>query len=210
MLTLPKKDKKGDQYLSYSQINSFNSYKRDYIRGYFFKEEFVSNPYIDFGSLIGEALEKGDFSNFTKKEQEYLKKVPRLDSFEYEIRIEMDGWYVTGFIDSASKDLTHIIDYKTADNKKKESYYRSPEYRQLEIYSLAVKKDTGRLPKKVQVIMIDRKGNSFKGEDLTLGLKTKVVNRKITTKILQDTEEYLQKSAEEISEYYRIFNFLNE
>jgi hypothetical protein len=55
-LILPKTDKDGISYLSYSQISTWIKSKRDYIRQYFFKEGFEGNAYTDFGSKVGEAF----------------------------------------------------------------------------------------------------------------------------------------------------------
>ena len=86
-LNLPRRDKEGNFYLSYSQMSMWKKSKRDYMRQYFYGEEDTKDflkPYGDFGSKVGEALEDNDFSGFTEEEQKFLKTIPRLEEFERE------------------------------------------------------------------------------------------------------------------------------
>ena len=87
LLHLPKTDKDGNPYLSYSQVSTWKRNKRDYIRQYFMGEGFEGNAYTDFGSRVGEALEKGIYNGFTASEIEFLETIPRYDEFEREIRL---------------------------------------------------------------------------------------------------------------------------
>ena len=61
-MNLPKKDKKGNSYLSYSQISTFKRSKEDFYNQYILNVPFEGNAYTDFGSNVGEALEKNNFS----------------------------------------------------------------------------------------------------------------------------------------------------
>ncbi len=209
-LELPRKDKEGNSYISYSQLNSWKRSKRDYIRSYFYGEKFDGNAYTEMGSLVGEALENNNFSAFNEKEQKFLAKVPRLDEFEREIKLEMSGFYVKGFIDTNDSMLTHLIDYKTGDVKKKKAEYESDDYTQLDIYAAAIKQETGKLPRKAHVILIDRTGNAFKGEDLVLGSQFVTIKKKITNARVKKVMDDIQETAREISEYYRVFKLLNK
>lgn len=80
-LILPRVDKEGRCYISYSQIKTWKKSKREYMRQYFFGESGPDalKPYGEFGTKVGEALENNDFSEFTKKEQKFLKTVTRYD-----------------------------------------------------------------------------------------------------------------------------------
>lgn len=219
-IILPRTDKEGNYYLSYSQISTWKKSKRDYIRQYFLGEAFTGNKYTEFGTKVGESLENNDFSGFTKKEQEFLKTVPRYDEFEREIKLNMKGFYVKGFIDTNSLEPWHkghkyqtvlkLADYKTGDITKKKEEYESDDYIQLEIYSAAIKQDTKKLPKDVKVYLIDRKGNAYKGEELTLGEEYVTIDKKITLKRVKEVKKIVQDTAEEISDYYKVFLKLNE
>ena len=217
-ITLPKTDKvTGIPYLSYSQISTWKKSKRDYIRQYFFGEDFSGmSDYMDFGSKVGNALEKNDFSEFTKEEQKFLKTIPRYDQFEREINLQMDGYFVKGFIDTNTTENTEkgelvkkIADYKTGEIEKKESEYASDDYIQLDIYAASIQQETGVLPEEVSVFLIDRTGNAFKGEPLRLGERYITITKKVDDKRVKAVMNEVNKIAQEISEYYQVFLKLN-
>jgi len=221
-IMLPRVDEKGDYYISYSQINSWKRSKRDYIRSYFFGESFEGNAYTDFGSLVGEALEHNDFSSFTDEEEEFLKKVPRYDRFEVEVRLSMDGFYVLGFIDTMKmlydhKGAGHLIegisaiaDYKTGSIEKKIMDYDSDDYIQLDLYAMALQERIGKLPEKMYVYLIGRSGNAYAGEELTLDKRFVEIEKHIDQKRVDQVKSEVQKIAEEISDYYKVFLKLNK
>ncbi len=167
MINLPTKDKFGNSYLSYSQISTFLKSKEDYYKRYILKEPFVSNKYIDFGNKVGKALQENDYSLFMKREKEVLNKVTRLDIFERKTILNYDDFYIIGFIDTCSEDLTKIIDYKTG-GLKKEFDYVSEDYNQLVYYALSLRQETGVNVNEASVEFIRRKGNAFRGEALTV------------------------------------------
>lgn len=215
MIVLPQKDDKGEQYLSYSQKTKWNraKSKRDYIRSYFFKEKDTNaalSLYGDFGTKVGEAFENNDFSGFTKKEAEFLKTVPAYDEFEKEVHLHMDDFYVMCFIDSNTSCMTKLLDYKTAIIEKKRADYESDDYDQLDIYCAAIKQKYKKLPKKADVVLIQRDGNAFNGEELTLGEEFVVIPKKITMKRINEVKADINKVAEEISDHYKVFLKLME
>lgn len=208
MILLPRKDKEGNCYISYSQHSKWKSSKKEYIKQYFFGEEFEGNAYTEFGSRVGEALENNDFSSFNKVELRTLKKVTRLDEFEKEIRLDLGDFYVKGFIDTNDKDCDIIIDYKTgALNKVSE--YEKDEYDQLAIYAAAIEQEMGKLPRQAHVELIERKGNPFQGEELCLGKEVIQIPKDISPKRILKVKKDVVKVATEISEYYRIYKDLN-
>ncbi len=208
-MILPKIDKHGKPYLSYSQINSFLYNKKDYIKSYFFNEPIQFTAYIDFGSKVGKALETNDFSDFSEEEQQTLKRVPRLDEFEKEIRVDFGEFYLKGFIDTNSSDLTHFMDYKTGAAKKVTEYQKD-DYIQPHIYALGIEQETGILPKKADIILIERYGNAFKGEPLTVGKEILPVPIDISRERIEYARELVIKTAKEIEHYYKIFLKLNK
>jgi hypothetical protein len=208
-LILPRVDKEGNYYLSYSQISTWKKSKRDYMRQYFYGESFDGNAYTDFGSKVGEALENNNFSKFTKREEKFLRTIPRYEEFEREIKLFMKGFYVKGFIDTNTSDCKKLADYKTGDVLTKAAEYEKDDYNQLEIYSAALEQETGILPTSVMVILIDRTGNAFKGEELKLGDQFVTITKKIDEKRLKSVLKEVQLIAEEISSYYKIFLKLN-
>lgn len=209
-LILPRKDKDGNSYISYSQIAKFKKSKREYIRQYFFGEPFEGNAYTDFGKRVGEALEENDFSSFNEDEQKFLATVPRFDQFEREIRLQMDGFYVLGFIDTNTEDdktkyVEKLADYKTGDIEKKSAEYESDDYNQVDIYAAALEQDTGKLPEEGCVYLIGRAGNAFSGEQLFLTNEYKTIDKPINPERIATVKAEVQEIAEEISALYQVF-----
>lgn len=207
-MLLPKKDKDGIPYVSYSQINSWNNDKNKYMKQYFFGDPRDSNAYLDFGTKFGEAMETGDFSTFPKEKREFLATIPRLDEFEREIKWEFEGFYLKGFIDTNNVPVVTIIDYKTGDLSK-EDYYSSDEYKQLEMYAGAIEQETGKLPEKAKVILVERLGNGFTGT-LTLGSSYVEVDKKINRDTIDKVKQYVLDTVEDISRHYKAFLSLTE
>ena len=79
----------------------------------------------------------------------------------------------------------------------------------MDIYSAAIQQETGKLPEDVRVILIDRKGNAFKGEELTLGEEFVTIIKKVDDKRIKQVIKDVEKVAKEISEYYQLFLKLN-
>lgn len=208
-MLLPKIDKDGVPYLSYSQISSFIKNKKDYIKSYFFNEPIEFKAYIDFGSKVGVALEKNDFSLFSEEEQETLKKVERLDEFEKEIRVDFGSFYVKGFIDTNTKKLDKFFDYKTGSLNKEEEYKKDT-YIQPHIYALGIEQETGKLPKKANVILIERMGNAYKGETLVVGKNIISIPIDISKERLDYAKQLVIDTAKEIEHFYKIFLKLNK
>lgn len=224
-VTLPKTTEEGIPYLSYSQYSKFNKNFKEYVRQYFFGERFEGNAYTEFGTLIGEALETGDFSNFTKKEQTLLKKATRLDEFEKEITWDLNGFVVTGYIDTndlkaaevesegfdkaVKSTVENLVDYKTGDLSKVE-VYEDPEYDQITIYAGALYQETGVVPKKGWVELIERTGNAFKGEELKLGKEIVKIPQKVTKTKIKETERKLRDTAKRISDNFKVFQKLEK
>jgi len=205
VIELPK-SRDGLPCLSYSQISTWKKNKRDYMRQYFFGEKFTGNQYTEFGSLIGNALEKGDFSKFTTKEQELLKTIPRYDQFEKYISLKFKGFHVIGYIDTNSNDYLNLVDYKTGEVKdEKIAEYQDDDYIQLDIYSAALLQEHGVLPKNVQVILIDRTGNAFKNEPLKLGSKIHPITKKVTKARIKQVMADIEAVAKDISDHYKVF-----
>lgn len=209
VLNLPKKDKEtGEPFLSYSQWSTFNKNKRDYFRQYFFNEKFTGNSYTEFGSKLGEALEKNDFSEFDKKHHKYLKTIPRFDQFERKIKWELNGFYVVGYIDTNKEDYSELLDYKTGDIKTKVAEYEDEKYVQLNIYAAAIEQETGVLPDKASVVLIDRAGNAFQGEELTLVGEHVIIEKDVSKEKNEEVKQRIQEDAELIAEYYSVFEKL--
>lgn len=211
-IVLPKKDKEGLYYLSYSQMAKWKKSKRDYIRKYFFDEPDDNaglQRYGDFGHKVGEAFENNNFDKFEPEEQGFLKSLPRFDEFETEIRLEMTGFYVLGYVDSNTKVedgyVKKLLDYKTGDVVARKPEYESEDYIQTEIYSAAFMQKYGKLPDEASVVLIGRSGNAFKGEELKLTGEVEIIPKDVSAKRVAKVHFQVQQIAEEISTYYKAF-----
>lgn len=158
-MNLPSKDKNGNSYLSYSCISTFLKDKEQFIKTYILKEPFIGNEYTEFGNKVGKALELNDYSNFTESESNVLKQITRLDIFEQKMLLNFDLFYMVGYIDTCSLDLTKIIDYKTGGYGKHINY-ESLDYTQLCYYALGIRQETGIRVKDASVEFITR-GRNF-------------------------------------------------
>jgi hypothetical protein len=218
-IILPKKNKQGEYYISYSQYNKWKSAKKDYIKSYFLGERFEGNAYTEFGSMVGEALENNDFSGFTPEEVEVMNQITRLDQFEREINWNLGDFVVNGYIDtndllkdgpepSANGLVDNIVDYKTGAMNKVE-VYEDDKYDQVTIYAGAIEAETGHLPSKGWVELIERTGNAFRGEPLELGKKVVVIPQDVSRKAVDNVKKNLIKVAKDISAHYKVFNKLN-
>lgn len=211
-LVLPRTDKDGNYYISYSQFSKWKRSKRDYIRKYFFGEP-DDNPalqkYGDFGHKVGESYENHDFSAWEKDEAEFLLSLPHYDEFEKEIKLQMDGFYVLGYIDTntAPEDgyVKKLADYKTGEIHKRKSEYEADDYKQVHIYAAALQQEFGKLPDEGHVVLIGRAGNAFAGEELTLVKDAAIIEKEINQDIIDTTLKFVQETAEEISRYYQAY-----
>jgi hypothetical protein len=202
-MNLPKKDKNGNSYLSYSQLSLFKRSRQEYFDRYIVGEKFEGNDYTDFGSKVGKSLESNNFSRFTENEAIILKKVRRLDQFERSTFLNYDGFYVLGFIDSNSNDYKEIIDYKTG-GKNKEKEYLKEEYNQLQLYALSLRQETGITPEVASVEFIRRSGNAFIGEKLTVANENPInISIDISFKRLKDVYWETLKTAKEIEKFHK-------
>jgi hypothetical protein len=206
-LRLPRKDKDGNVYISYSQMNKFITDIDGFVETYIEGKPWEGNAYTDFGTKVGEALEHNDFKGFAEREKRILTQVPRLDIFEREIKLKFNGFYVKGFIDTAAYDFRTIADYKTG-GKRKEFQYQEDKYSQLALYALGVKQETGIMPEQAKVIFMRRDGNAFKGEKLTLAAeKPLLLDVDISTQRLINVYDETEAVAHEMERFCKQFKF---
>ena len=152
------------------------------------------------------AIEENDFFMFTNKETDTLKKVTRLDLFEYPTVLKMEGFNVYGFIDSCSFDYKNIIDYKTGGIGKDEKY-KDPDYTQLQIYALSLMQMHEVRVQNAWVEFITRDGNPFRGEALKVSPESiKKIEVDLSMKALDRVELDLIKTAKEIELFYQEYN----
>ena len=202
-MNLPSKDRDGNSYLSYSEIQTFKKNKEDYYNRYILKTPFIGNAYTDFGRKVGKALEKNDFSLFSSKEVKILKQVTRLDEFERRIKIQYKGFYMIGFLDTNNSSLTRIIDYKTGGIRK-EFQYQEKDYNQTQIYALGIRQEKGIKVKDASIEFIRREGNAFKGDKLHVKNEQPIViYQDLSEERLKHVYSDVLKTAKEIEKFYK-------
>jgi len=203
-MELPKKDKYGNGYLSYSQLSLFKRDQQEYFEQYIIGKKFEGNAYTDFGSKVGNSLENNNFDSFESGEAETLRKVVRLDEFERRTMLKYDDFYIVGYIDTNSFDYKKIIDYKTGGNKK-ESTYMGDDYTQLHLYALSLRQETGVTPIEAKVEFIRRSGNAFRGEKLRVANENPIsIEIDICYERLRQVYWDTLKTAKEIEQFYKL------
>lgn len=219
-LTLPRINKDGQYTISYSQIKLWNDLKGfstgllgkfEYIRSYMLKEEYADWGWGQFGTEVEDYIcERKWADKFTAEEKATMEKIVPLGNFQVPLDIDFKDFRFIGFKDDTNKDESILRDYKTASEKSKEQYY-TPEYKQLDLYALDTKKKTGSLPKELQVTIIERKGNAFRGgrDVLTVGENIWEVQREVDPVRIDAMEDMIVTAANEISEYYKAFLEIN-
>lgn len=201
-MTLPKKDKHWNYYISYSQITTFKRSKKDYYEQYILNKPFEWNAYTDFGNKVGKWLEDWDLSLFSSQEQETLEKVTRLDEFERFVKIQYEWFYLLWFIDTCSKDLKRIIDYKTGWVGKHKQY-ASDEYTQLHTYALWIRQELWYNVEDASVEFITRKGNAYRWQQLYVWQEDIIkIPIDLSEEKLKSVYWWILNTTKEISKFY--------
>jgi hypothetical protein len=223
-IVLPRKDKDGNYYISYSQISTFNdlqSYnlkllgKIEYMAAYFFGDSWPDSGFAQFGLEVEDYICNGAFQeNFSDRERAVLDNIEPLGNFQVETKIWLfPNVYIKGFIDDSVHDLTHIRDYKTASKNSKAKYYKDS-YVQLDIYAMHVLQETGKLPEKIEVCIIERTGNCFgmvnRRDLLKVGEEVWYHTRETSMERIETIKAELRTAVYKISELYQLYLKLNK
>lgn len=145
-------------YVSYSQINSFYNYRKDFVNNYIYGIEPEPNDYMTFGKAFSEVLEdycnKGSYTQISSNVTEVIDKIEshiNIGNGTAEKRIECSLPYQTncnedpnviGYIDWLSNGL--IVDYKTGKKWTDNDLYQN---KQLLIYAYWYYLQYGEIPK---------------------------------------------------------------
>lgn len=210
------------EFVSYSQIKLWNDIKgyntgllgkQEYIQRYFLNYKWEDKGgFAQFGKEVEEYLTNRNFEeSFDKDEKEVLNSVECLGVFQKEIKIKYDGFTLIGYIDDCTEDFKHLRDIKTASESSSKKYYED-DYQQLDIYALGIEHEFGYLPEKLEVCVIEREGNGFRGgrSVMKVGKNVWYIDKKIDKKRLKKIDNYIISSVKEISEYYKTFLKLNK
>lgn len=187
-------------YLSYSAISSFMSYPADFRARYYENKPMIVTPELAFGKRIGELLENND---------ESMRHVLRYDTAEQELKFEVDGIPILGYIDTFDTKLNKIGEYKTGKTPWTEA--RVKKHLQLDIYSLGVETIFGEVDDECVLVWLEtrRKEVQQGGRRTHAGAyeieftgKVKEFTRVITKEDRETAYNTIIKVAQDISEDY--------
>lgn len=220
-INLPKKDDDGKFMISYSQISKWNEAKgfvtrkegkEEYMMQYFFGEKFPDQyGFAQFGKDVEDYITLRQGAElFSEAERKTLELITPLGVFQKEFKLDFGDFYVLGYMDDTNKETDHVRDYKTASANSKKKYYEES-YNQLDIYALAVEQETGKIPL-LEVVCIERLGNGFRGgrSVMTVGETVWYIPRETNAERLDYLRNYIISTAEEISDYWTVFQKLNK
>lgn len=131
-------------YLSYSAMNDFYYNRQRFQDKYYRGIEGFMSPELVFGKRIGEMLEHNDAS---------LAHIPRGDVAEKELRFEVDGIPVLGFLDSFRTEDGYIFEYKTG--KTPWTQGRVDKHFQLDVYSLGIETLEGKVSDECMLVWME-------------------------------------------------------
>lgn len=223
MLDLPRKDKDGKCYVSYSQFTSWYDLKSfslgvegrvEYMIGYFFGHRFPDAGWGQFGAEVEDYIcEKKGPENFSVRELAFLSEIEPLGKFQVEVRLPIvEDVYLLGYIDDAEVDFSRIRDYKTGSLASTRKYYKDT-YKQLVIYAAWVEYVHGFLPV-AEVCAIERVGSCYgmteRRDLLSVGDNVWWIEQEITPKRVAQVKSELVSFVYELSAAYSVFKKLNK
>lgn len=201
----------GKPYISFSSLSSWFEYREDFIKKKILGLDIPAGIYADFGSWVGESIEKGEWqpTELGFAGQENLDVTDRPEGAEYEklIVIDMGEYIVIGFIDIfiPGEDGDTVLDAKTGKIGKEEKY-QTDEYIQVILYAYGLEK-AGHTVGKTGVLYIERKG-SHVYPPLAVGEEQFIIDLPYTKERVDYALKRVQKGVEEISSCYQTYQKL--
>ena len=192
--------------MSFTQISMWESNPELYRMTYYYNEgRKLKTPEINFGKKIAELLQKKDPS---------VKWIRSYEFSEYEMLVDVAGVPVLAYIDSFSKRRKKFLEYKTAQNMKSWSDVKVAKHFQLDLYSLLVQVQFGKVEDECELIVLETKPTEvvYKGrvlEQVDKGLQLTGRKKIFKRSIKQWERDYMRdkiiRVAKEISDDYQKF-----
>lgn len=186
-------------YLSWSQINLWQKYPKQYAKRYFIGERVFSTPEMAFGSKFGECVEHGNLFDTPTEMIETVSNLERMYYYEFPVVIQRDSYYLLGYIDALNKDLSLLHEYKTG--KTAWTKDKAEKHGQLKMYSAAIRAYKGFIPD-CKLIWFETEGA---GEEIKFTGSRFDYPVKYNDTELDDFLNMCDEVAEEISYHYQMF-----
>ncbi len=136
--------------LSYSGWSLWLRDKEQYRKKYYRNEKLPENPEMLFGKKVAEQLESND---------PLLAHVPRYPEPEFEMKVEVAGVPITGYLDSFDPDIPAFLEFKTGHtNYKGDAPWdrvKVAKHEQLPFYSLLIETQFGKVQNKCSLIWLE-------------------------------------------------------
>lgn len=181
--------------LSYSGWNLWKTNKDAYRRRYYENEKPFETVETIFGKKIGDMLEN---------DHPELAWIPRYDTPELTIEINIDGAKFNGRLDTFDSKTHAFLDFKTGhldkDRKVPWNKVKVAKHKQLDWYSWLIKKDKGKVKNLCHIIWLEtefrNKSIDFQGMTLEAQTRELVLTGKMK-KFSRTIQEWQRKKIEE-------------
>lgn len=188
-LHLPKK------YLSYSAIYLWYTNKPAFRKKYY---EGIYPPDTKF-TLFGKAIEKRIYAG-------ELKEIPYWGAKQHEIRLEVEGVPIVGYLDSFHAETYRFLDYKTS--LKPWTQVMVQKLEQLPFYSYLIEQKYGEVNPEcllvwLETVYVPSKGLLSSGDSVDVSGKFEIFTRKIAKWERKRMIPYITDAAAQISEDYK-------
>jgi len=204
-------------YLSYSAMSSFLSYREDFRKRYYENKPMIITPELTFGKNVGEMVEdiingkenitEKTYSEYTHGDTKVL--IPHGNVAEQELKFEVDGIPILGYIDSFLTGKNYIFEMKTG--KTPWTQGRVDKHFQLDVYSLGVETIFGKVDDECVLVWLETQRVEKKAEgrcthsgayEIEFTGRVKEFVRTITKEGRENAYNQIIKIAQDISEDY--------
>jgi len=191
-------------HLSWSSMSCWNSSPGRFRREYFERGKKLDTRYLRFGKGIAELIANG----------KYKKLLPELEVYEiseYEIRTTVKGVPILSYLDDYDPKRNVFREKKTG--KIPWTKAKVIKHGQLLFYAVALKHSTGKMPEYCDLDWIETKDGTIEVDDfwrenekiVQVTGKIKSFHREFDEREVEKMEDLIVKSANEISEAYKLF-----
>jgi len=202
-------------YLSHTQIETWRKSKKEYRARYYDGKPMYQTPELEFGKRVAEQYEALHKDPDAPVEHPVIKRIPRGDVPEYELKCEVRGVPIVGYIDSFDTNMQRVHEVKTG--KTPWSQARVDRHPQLKMYCAAMRSLTGSYNPYVYLHWIETRnttggtmidGMSFGKRVIELTGELATLHTVVTHNDLLEYEKVVEQTAREISEDFTLWKRL--